>query len=246
MYFLYLDESGDFNNWKVNRNFVIAGVAIHEGQIEKYSHELEELQIEFFPGLRIMVPFHGSQIYAGKEFFSGIATENRMELLDRLYGVIGNSQFPHLLLFGTVLDITRAESPAKDLNTVFSDIMIRFNSFLNRQFDVKKPNKGLIVIDQAHEERYRELFHEFRNQGTSYGSIRNIVDIPYFARSKDTRMLQLADLVAYSLFRLYQNDDSAFYNKIKHKFDRRDLTTQIDGLKHLISIPCKCEACSSR
>ena len=246
MYFLYLDESGDFNNWKVNRNFVIAGVAIHEGQIEKYSQELEALQTEFFPTIRIMVPFHGSQIMAGKEFFSDMTTENRMELFDRLYRVIGNSQFPHLLLFGTVLDITRAESPTKDLGTVFSDVTIRFNSFLTRQFDVNKPNKGLVVIDQAHEERYRELFSEFKKQGTLYGSIRNIVDIPYFARSKDTRMLQLADLVAYSLFRLYENRDSVFYNHIKYKFDRRDLTTQIDGLKHLTSVPCKCETCTSR
>ena len=78
MYVLYLDESGDFNNWKVNRNFVIASVAIHDGQIEKYNQELEALQTEFFPTIRIIVPFHGSQIMAGKEFFSDMTIENRL------------------------------------------------------------------------------------------------------------------------------------------------------------------------
>ena len=41
MYILYIDESGDYNNWEENKNFVLAGVAVHEGQIGKISGRLD-------------------------------------------------------------------------------------------------------------------------------------------------------------------------------------------------------------
>jgi len=34
-----------------------------------------------------------------------------------------------------------------------------------------------------------------------------------------SRLIQLADLVAYALYRFYAHNDSAFYDEIKHCFD---------------------------
>ena len=50
----------------------------------------------------------------------------------------------------------------------------------------------------------------YRNNGTPYGNIRNIVDIPYFASGKDTRMIQLADLCAYAVFKCYERSKKMF------------------------------------
>ena len=36
MYILYLDESGNPEDWSQNRNFVLAGVAVFEGEIQGF------------------------------------------------------------------------------------------------------------------------------------------------------------------------------------------------------------------
>ncbi len=56
---------------------------------------------------------------------------------------------------------------------------------------------------------------------TKYGLINNIVDIPYFAGRKDTRMLQFVDLLAYGVFQHYEHSRSAYFDLIKTKFDRK-------------------------
>ena len=53
--------------------------------------------------------------------------------------------------------------------------------------------------------------------------IHNIVDIPYFSASQDTRMLQLADFCVYAVYRYYEKDNPVYLNKILPRFDRRDL-----------------------
>lgn len=241
-----MDESGDYNSWHINENFVIEGVAIHEGQVGNYTERLDLIQKDFFPGTQVMIPFHASEITQGKQAFKKMSKSAREDLIHRVYDAIGESEYPHLVLFGTVLNITKASRPTEDLNQVFSDIITRFNSFLLRGNKKGVLNKGLVVIDQAHQERYREMFYGFKDQGTLYGDIRNVVDIPYFAGIRDTRMIQLADLTAYALFGYYEKDDDEYLSIIKHKFDKRSGSSRIDGLKHLTLNECHCESCVSR
>lgn len=40
-----------------------------------------------------------------------------------------------------------------------------------------------------------------------------------FLDSRASRLIQLADLVAFALFRFYEYDDPQFYELIKHRFD---------------------------
>lgn len=246
MYLLYLDESGDYNNWAENKNFALGGFAIHEGQIEGIASQMDDIQSKLFPLIQTMVPFHATDIYSGRGLFKDLERGSRIDLLKELYEVVRSTAFPKIILYATDLDVTKSQTPTSDLGTVFSDVAIRFNSFLNRQFDRNHPNKGLIVIDQAHEPRYRDLFREYKTQGLAYGSVRHLVDIPYFARSKETRMIQLADLCVYAVFRKYERGDSTFFDIIKEKFDRRSGSDVIDGLRHLTKNVCTCESCISR
>jgi hypothetical protein len=109
------------------------------------------------------------------------------------------------------------------------------------------PSKGLLIIDKAHETHYKDLINEFRQFGVKGGYLGNIVDIPYFSASKDTRMLQLADFCAYAVYRYYDKSDYTYLDKIMSRFDRRDKFHPPDGLKHMTKdLSCKCVDCSWR
>lgn len=119
--------------------------------------------------------------------------------------------------------------------------------FLTRLYKVDRPNKGLLLMDQSREKRYRELFADFKKQGTQFQAyLGNIIDIPYFAGRRDTRMMQLADFCAFAVFRYYERHDDLYFRMILPRFDRRAPQDPPDGLKHLTREPCSCKACEWR
>ena len=96
-------------------------------------------------------------------------------------------------------------------------------------------------------DEYRQLVAEFKQSGTKYGYLGNVVDIPYFARCHETRMLQLADFVANATFRSYEKKDSGDLDQIYDKFDRPSKDGRHVGLKHFTKDEsCSCKACSER
>jgi hypothetical protein len=246
MYILYLDEAGDPGSWNDSSNFVIGGVAVYEGQVYHYTAELDKIQQRYFPGIIIGIPFHGSQIRAGKGQFRSLGETRQNELLGDLYKIIGASPFPNLVAFATTAHISYAKNPDQVLHDVFQDICQRFNTFLLRLAQHGRPEKGLLIIDRAHEDHYRRFISEFQKSGTQYGYLGNIIDIPYFAGLQNTRMLQLADLCAYATYRRYENNDLSLFNMIADKFDNRS-PKKPDGLKHFTTNKrCTCEACCWR
>ena len=246
MYLLYLDESGDPNSWQVNDHFVISGLAVHEGQVYPLTSQMDQIQHRFFPGISIQIPFHATDIRAGKGRFSQLSQNQRDDLMVAVYTVIEQSRFPNLVAFATGIHISGVASAPEAFREVFQDVCQRFNTFLVRQYNLGHIDKGLLVIDQAHEDRYRELFSEFRQWGTDWGVINNIVDIPYFARRRDTRMLQLADFCAYAVFRYFEKSDQTYFAHVEPRFDRRQRDYPPDGLKHIQRTGCVCAACHWR
>ena len=43
--------------------------------------------------------------------------------------------------------------------------------------------------------------------------------MPVFLDSKATRLIQLADLLAFSIFRFFEHGDGQYFDLIKHRFD---------------------------
>lgn len=46
-----------------------------------------------------------------------------------------------------------------------------------------------------------------------------MAEVPAFIDSEAARLIQLADLIAYALFRHYEKEDSQFFDLIERKFD---------------------------
>jgi hypothetical protein len=92
----------------------------------------------------------------------------------------------------------------------------------------------------------QKLSREFRKAGTRWSALKNIADTPFFVDSRASRPVQLADHVAYSVFRRYNSGDAQYMDIIASRFDEADGV--IHGLchKHAKRITCTCPGCLSR
>ncbi len=253
MYLLYLDESGDTGNWQEQNSFVIAGIGVYEFRLKALKEKLKEVQNKYFPLIRIPVVFHATDIHSGNGMFRKIQAEKREQLLKDLYSIISDNRPPNVFVFGAVMSIDAAKNPYKDRSRIFEEVVCGFNHSLVESYRVQQQgatgssrvgNKGLVIIDENRKEQYRELLDTFQEEGTTYGYLANIIDIPYFARCNDTPMLQLADLCAYALFRNYERQDDSYLNLILPRV-YRTLDGRMFGLKHITSQACNCPACAN-
>ena len=76
--------------------------------------------------------------------------------------------------------------------------------------------------------------------------IRNMAEVPLFVDSRASRLVQLADHVAYAVFRRYESGDASFLDPILPRFDEED--GKLHGLVHMQTVNphCMCPACMSR
>lgn len=103
----------------------------------------------------------------------------------------------------------------------FTQVCSRFDLFLMRLFRGKgDKQRGLIIFDKSNTEaRIQSLARDFKYSGHQYGMIRNYAEVPVFLDSKASRLIQLADLVAFAIFRHYEHNDSQFFEIIEKCFD---------------------------
>jgi len=105
----------------------------------------------------------------------------------------------------------------------------------------------LLILDKSsYETTLQRMARGFRTLGTKWGVVKNLADIPLFVDSKASRLTQMADNVAYAVFRRYNTGDTQYFDIIAVKFDQADGV--LHGLAHKQSInpSCMCPACMSR
>jgi hypothetical protein len=241
MYLFYLDECGDPNSWINDNNFILAGVAIHEGQVRGLSDKLDAVQERFFPGIRIPMELHAYHMHSGKERFRHMPPDQRIALLDSAYRVIADAHFPNLIAFITAIHVSAVTTPGQALTDCLEDICQRFNTFLVRQFNARHPDKGLLIMDRSgRDARVRELMGQFDREGTRRGYLGNIVDVPYFGDSSHTRMLQLADLLAFAGGRYFNRNDPTHLNTVLSRIGTQYRNGPRVGLKHIVGRDFRC------
>ena len=107
--------------------------------------------------------------------------------------------------------------------------------------------RGIIILDKStYETTLQKLAIKFRTRGTRWGSIQSLADTPLFIDSRASRVIQLADHVAYATFRRYQAKDAQYFDLIAHKFYQDDGTVHGLAHKERQNQNCMCIACLSR
>ena len=244
MYLLYLDESGNESD-PADKFFVLAGAAVFERVTFFLSQDLETVQTKHFPGLP-PIEFHASPMRTGKGFWRNIPEAKRLEVLDDIGGVIANANEPGVELFAAAIEKSAALYGENAVIHATEQILTRFDKFLAKRAELGDPQRGLVVFAEGRfDKRAKVWVNEFRQLGTRWGVLKNLSDIPYFASVKETRLLQVADFVAHSVFMLYERRNPSLIQKFIHRFNMRDGT--IHGLRHFrpasATGPCDCPAC---
>ena len=98
--------------------------------------------------------------------------------------------------------IKKSSLPGKNPVVVaFEQMASRFDTYLNRQNTHKKgaiQERGMILFDKAStEQTIQTLARDFKYTGHAWGKTRCYAEVPVFLDSKASRLIQLADLVAY-------------------------------------------------
>ncbi len=242
MYLLYVDESGDPANID-ERHFCLGGVAVFERQAYWLNEALDKLQEQYFPGQ--YVEFHARSIVSHDEPpWTTIPSRVRRQIMEDLCRLIADSH-QTVALFGVALE-KGPRSGSDPVGRAFEEICNRFDLFLKRLHAQGDTQRGLIVFDESrYETRLQTLLGEYRRSGTRFGRVRNFADVPFFADSRATRLLQIADLVAYAIFRRYERGDTQYLDRIVTRFDSEN--DVLHGLVHLSTNDlCVCPACATR
>jgi hypothetical protein len=246
VYLLYLDESGNEND-PTDRYFVLAGVALFERQTHYLSLAIEAIQERYFPGTQ-PIEFHASEIRSGRGFWRSVSLAKRRAVLDALVSALIAQPERTRSFYAAVIEKSSALWGERAVERATEEICRRFDIRLMRSFQVEAdPQRGLLVFSEGRfDERARLWVRGFRERGTKWGALKNLADIPYFASTRESRLLQAADLIAHATWLLYERQDAWLASRLLRGFDERNGV--LHGLVHVrgLAPACDCPACSSR
>lgn len=269
MYLLFVDESGTHG---ASHAFVLGGLAVHEGDAQRLQTQIDRVVAE---GLGRIPPnldeyeLHASEMRNAKKPSVGLSKQQsiwasvdrniRHDILAAAYDLIArfeptDERLP-LATFGVVLDRRFRSDGTKDEREQFA-----YEVLLNK-FDVmlkatrqrhSLQNRGLVIHDRrvVVERDIQEWTTGWRRSAGNIGQLRNLADVPLFADSRATRLLQMADLVAYALYRKYAPGlaDARAFEAIYPTFHRSE--DALHGCVHYTPSfgagECDCDPCLER
>lgn len=217
MHLLYVDESGTPNDPN-QHHFVFAGISVFERQTYWLSKELDGIAARFNQSDPNAVELHGSPMFSGKGMWRSIPKEDRIKAIKDCLTLVVNSDKTNKV-FGCVVKKS-VITPDDPVEHTFEQISSRFDHYLSRKHRQNDTQRGIIIMDKSTvESTIQNLATDFRTIGHSWGVLRNLSEVPLFLDSKASRMIQLADLIAYAMFRHYERGDDQFYKIIYPRFD---------------------------
>lgn len=246
MYLLYLDDSGSIPNER-EKVFVLGGVIIPEEKIYWVNKHLDELAARIDPANPLDVEFHACDIFSGRKEPWRALTEKE-DRIGTIKSVLQVCNRENLIALGTIIDKSTMNQNGI-LPKAFEDIVSRFQLFLTLKYRETGHNtQGMIVFDKSSSELpLQRLAREFRHRGTSFRNISAIQEVPLFVDSRASRAIQLADNIAYSIFREYNARDLTYTDIFRTQFciDSTSLDPKLYGLYHhnLDHHRCECPAC---
>ena len=217
MYLLYVDESGTTHDLN-QQYFVLAGFCVFERQGYWISNQLDQIAARFNPAEPATVELHGSPMFGGRGHWRSHTKDDRHQAIEDALKVFQKSH-PSNRLFASVIKKS-VVSPQDPVEVAFEQLASRFDKYLMRLHRNDDTHRGIIIFDKStYETTIQSLATDFRTIGYTWGVVRNFSEVPLFLDSKASRLIQLADLVAYAIFRHFEKGDNRFFPIIEPKFD---------------------------
>lgn len=265
MYLLYLDESGSHAG---SPAFVLGGLAVHEQDAWHFQRRLENLVERSLPGTLDPLDFelHAAEIKSPVKTVRGrkikspwaqVSVRDRFRLIGATYRSIANYECQHAehpcALFGAVVDGSFGDREQR----AYEEVLHKFDEMMTRQGHASGTHEQGIVIHDARriiEGDLQSWTRSWRQVAGRIGKLTHIADVPMFADSRASRLIQAADFVSWGLYRYYgPAHDDRWINNLWSKFDAeeaRDGLIQMHGLIHVHpgfrAGGCSCPPCTSR
>ena len=210
MYLLFADESGTHGG---SHAFVVGGIAVHEHDAQNLQRSLAaavepyalaaRLSPEDFElhasVMRNASPPSGSRSARPVSPWALIPRQDRLRCLADAYRRIANFRpsDPDLpiALFGVVLDLHfhSAWSTIERERFAYEVMLNKFDVMLKRlRQDARTMNRGLVIHDRrvVAERDIQEWTREWQKAAGTIGQLRNMADVPLFADSRASRLIQ--------------------------------------------------------
>jgi hypothetical protein len=218
MHILYLDHSGAIEDPN-QKHIVLAGISVFERQTYWLSRELDKIAARFNPADPDSVELHGSPMHGGRHEWRRFPVADRVRAISDSLALVAKSH-PSNTLFGAVVEKVGV-APDDPVFLAFEYVCSAFDRYLLRMHKRGDTQRGIIVLDKAsYESQIQHLAADFRKIGHRWGIVTNLSEVPMFLDSRASRLIQLADLIAFSLYRYYEHKDDRFANIIESRFDR--------------------------
>lgn len=265
MYLLFLDESGTHGGSPV---FVLAGLAIHEDDARHLQLKIDSfLHGRLTPrGLNAQeFELHATDIKNGNKEWAVVPYPVRLSILRGCYQtvlryVVRDATFP-LLCFGAVVDRRKVPTRQEREKHAYELVLNKFDDMLDRANRILPSyQRGLVIHDKrvldtgrrawTLERSIQEWTRGWQEVAGKVGQLKNFADIPLFADSRASRLIQAADLVAYALWRYYglARPDPAYVTDLWKRFDA--VGEAMHGMIHVSPNfavgTCQCPPCQSR
>jgi len=247
MYLLYLDDSGSASDPDME-HFVLGGICIPEENIRWLSSQIEEYAASIDRDNPKSVEFHAAECFRGA-IYPWKTMKDKRDRITVIKNVLGKLDFanPGVVVMGCAIH-KPSFSGQDPVELAFEDLSSRFNMFIEHHPIGDNRQRGMIIIDKStYELGLQKLAGDFRMSGNRWGSqLRCIIEVPLFVDSGSSRLVQLADHIAYAIHRRYNQGDITYFNCIESRFDQNDGV--IHGLSHKqhYTRTCTCPACISR
>ena len=245
MYLLYLDGSGSVRNPN-ERHFVLAGIAVFERQIYHLISSVDSFIASLGFGDPRSVELHASVMANGRRSpWKGTVRQERLQIIEHGLRTLSDAH-RSVRAFAVVVD--KRAYQGDPVEYAFEEICNRFDLFLSRLYrNEGDQQRGLVVMDESHyEQTLQGLAWQFREKGTRWGNLRNMAEVPLFVDSTASRLIQIADLLAWAVWRRYEQHDTRYFDLVVRRFDREGGV--LHGLVHRKNPgeDCHCPGCLSR
>ena len=254
MYFFYFDESGSRDPSAgtaakpKDHLYVLLAIGMYEGQWRQFETAISGLKLELAGYLRrdgkgsfeladCEVKSNWVRIPVEREkrspFLHGLHEDDLSHLVDTYVGQIAQR---NTVIMASVIDkrFLHDHINHESLHMMAYEFLLERIQHYISEYHPK--HRALIVMDDTSRQLNRAVamrHASFQRAGIRNMAFPSIVEYPFFTRSELSNGVQLADLLAYSVYRAFKDEDFSYpyFERLLPNFYRRQEGVALDGLK---------------
>ncbi|HYK54469.1 MAG TPA: DUF3800 domain-containing protein [Candidatus Eremiobacteraceae bacterium] len=225
MYSFYADESGTINLRQTNQPYyVLLAIGLNDDHWKSIDNAIVGLKKSYFPGWTITdIEIRSNDIRRAslqkwpedKNPFSTLKAADLKRFVDDLYDEINKLPFEFCSIVINKDDAIKQHGLKKGrelFRLAYMLLIERLHGWVNQE-----GSYGRIFVDQQAEsllgQQHDELIedhYKLTARGSGWQQVSRIIERPFFCHSRYSNHIQIADLLAYNVYRRYANNEGGY------------------------------------